>query len=201
MKKSLLSCRDPDFFTNYAGSGKTYKEVWNDYSYASELADFLKKNFKGRDAFKKIMILGAASGEVLKVFDHKLGVKSSGCEINTWAYKQIPAPYRRKISNSDMRDYVKLCLKNKKHFDVAFSNSLIYLPKKEIPKFLKNLAKLVDFVHFNSSFKGHACSDPYRQTTETYDWWDAQFERAGFTSYKIKKVRRSYLWHKSKNNA
>ena len=199
MKELHPSCQDPEYFKNYSGSGKSYEQVWSDYSYARELATFLKKEFRGAESFKKILVLGAATGQVLKIFKKKLpDAQCWGCEFNSWAYKQIPVEFRRRIRKSDMRDYVVECFEKGSHFDVAFSNSLIYLPKKDIPKFIKNLVRVTEFLHFNSSFKGHACFDPYRQTTESYEWWNKQFARAGFVPFKVAGLRRSYLWQANK---
>jgi hypothetical protein len=193
MKKS---CRDPDYFKNYAGSGKSYNQVWNQYSYSKEVVELFKKSIypQSTKRIKKILVLGAATGKILPNLHKGFGANVWGCEINSWAHSQIPISYRRKIRNCDMKDYAKNCIKNKKHFDLSFSNSLIYLPKKDIPRFLKDLAQITKYLHFNSSLKGHACPDPYRKTLESYAWWKRQFKRAGFEEVKVKGIRKTYLW-------
>ena len=197
MHFSSSPCSDRKYFQNYAGSGKNYDRVWRQYSYAPELVKLFRKHPKLLEAPKNILVLGAATGRVLKTLEKGFKAKCWGCEINDWAHARIPQPQRRRIRLMDMRNYVEVCIANYKHFDVSFSNSLIYLPKKEIPPFLKKLAKISEYIHFNSSFKGHACPDPYRATLETFDWWRLQFRRAGFSEVKIPGRTRSYLWRLS----
>lgn len=192
---------DQEYFKNYAGSGKHYNTVWSQHSYAAEFIQLVKKQRKDPKAqikIKKIIVLGTATGKILAKIDKDLGIKASGCEINSWAHSQIPAPYKRKIKCQDMRLYIQNCLDNEKTFDMAFTNSLIYLKKNEILGFLKKLSQISKFVHFNSSFAGHACPDEYRCTLEPFAWWQEVFSKAGFEEFKIPKLRRSYVW-KSKN--
>ncbi len=193
MKKS---CKDPNYFKNYAGSGKNYNQVWNQYSYSKEVVQLFKKSIypHTKKRIKKILVLGAATGKILPILNKGFEAKVWGCEINSWAHSKVPIAYRRKIKNCDMRVYAKDCIKKKKSFDLSFSNSLIYLPKKDIPRFLRDLSKITEYLHFNSSLKGHACPDPYRQTLESFAWWKQQFEKAGFVEVKIKGIRKTFLW-------
>jgi len=140
------------------------------------------------------MVLGAATGRILPVLEKGFpGAKCGGCELNAWAHARIPAPFRRRIRRADMRDYVR-ALAPGARFDLAFSNSLIYLPKREVPRFLGDLAPHVRMIHFESSFRGSACPDPYRQTLESLEWWNCRFARAGYRPVRLKGVRRTYLW-------
>lgn len=183
-----------DYFKNYAGSGKSYDQVWSRYSYADELIELISHLKLPLE--RPLLVLGAATGKVVERFDKKLGLKCEGCEVNAWAHGQISQPYRRRIRLMDMREYVIWCQERDKYFDIAFSNSLIYLSKREISKFLKELYQVTERIHFSSSFKGFACRDPYRKTLETFDWWDRNFQRAGFEQVKVRGKRRTYLWQK-----
>lgn len=191
MSKTSLTCQDPGYFKNYAGSGKSYNQVWNEYSYASDLVTLLKK--VKIINIKKILVLGAATGKVLETFEEGLSAKTWGCEINEWAHSQIPAKFKRRIKRMDMRDYVKICKHKNQHFDLVFTNSLIYLQKRELLPILKMIADLGGLIHFHSSFLGNSCKDPYRNILETYDWWNRCFNKAGFSELKMGR-KRSYLW-------
>lgn len=195
MKIQNLIGSGADYFLNYAGSGQRYDKVWSDYSYAEELVTLIKSGKAGDPQdYKRFLVLGAATGKILKFFDRRLAAKSWGCEINDWAHRQIPLDFRRRIRRCDMREYVRDCGQRGRHFDLAFANSFIYLPKNEISPFLTELARVSRRIHFNSSFRGHACPDPYRQTLESFDWWNKKFARAGYSPVPVKGQRRSYLW-------
>jgi hypothetical protein len=189
---------DREYFENYSGSGKSYDRVWSQYSYAKELTALYKQNPECLPLPKRVLILGAATGKVIETVEKRLGAKCWGCEINEWAYQKIPLAQRSRIKRVDMRVYVKELRKKGKSFDLTFSNSLIYLPKREIAPFLMKLSKLSTFLHFHSSRKGSACPDPYRQTLESYDWWNQQLQKSGFQPVKIPNLRRSYLWKSQK---
>ena len=194
MTPESLSCADPEYFKNYAGTGKTYDQVWNNHSYAEELVDLIKI-FKYD--IKSILVLGTATGKVLKLFEKTLHIKPWGCEINAWAYKKIPEDLRRRIRNMDMLDYIKLSSTQNRHYDLAFSNSFIYLTKKDLRQLMSSLAPRVNYMHFQSSLLGQACPDPYRKILESYEWWSEEFVKVGFSEVKIPRTRRSYLWKSS----
>lgn len=183
----------PDYFENYAGSGKSYAQVWNDYSYAPEMIDDLKEL---KASVKKVLVLGAATGKIIPLLEKGLRARSWGCEIDPWAHAQIPLAYRRRFALEDMRPYVRRLRTQEKSFDLVFSNSLMYLKKRDLAPLLKNLAKVVKLIHFRGSFKGNSCPDPARIIYEKFAWWDRVFQRHGFVPVKIAGKRRSYLWAK-----
>ncbi len=193
MRKFPLSCKDSAYFKNYAGSGQAYNKVWTEHSYADELIELLP-TLKPIPEIKKILVLGTATGKVLRVLENGTQAKTYGCEINSWAHAQIPATFRRRIKNLDMQSYVRELHRNEKSFSLVFSNSLIYVPTRDLQPLLKRLSKIAKFLHFNSSFLGHACPDPYRRILQSFDWWSAQFAKAGFVEVRAPGKRRSYLW-------
>ncbi len=86
-----------------------------------------------------VLVLGAATGRVLKHFEDNWGVRAYGCEISRWAHARIPPRYRRRIARADMRRYVPELVRKGRTFDLVFSNCLIYLEAGEIPDFLARL--------------------------------------------------------------
>ena len=183
---------DRQYFSNYAGRKKRYKDVWKDHSYAEEVvAQF---SAPGAPRLKRLVVLGTATGEILRFFDKKLGLRPFGCEVNTWAFQQIPLIYRKRIKRCDMRAYVDKERQHGRRADLCFSNSMIYLEPQDVKAFLPSLAKFCRYLHFNSSFKGRSCPDPYRKTTESYSWWNQQFKKAGFKELRGPRGHRTYLW-------
>lgn len=183
---------DPEFFSNYAGSGKAYSKVWRQYCYFDECCALFRQ--KDAPVLKSICVLGTASGEILEGFDRKLGLKPYGCELSEWAYRRIPAAYRRRVSCEDMRSFVKRAVADEKRFSLVFSNSFIYLPERQISPFLRELARCTDFLHFRSSFSRISCPDPWRRTLKPYAWWNERLEAAGFGAVPGARGSRTYLW-------
>lgn len=138
-------------------------------------------------------VLGAATGEVLKEFNRKLGVKAYGCEINSWAHNQIPAAYKRRIRCEDMSLYIDRVKKSGKHFDLIFANSLIYLSLREVKPFLRKLSHVTTYLHFQSSFRGNYCPDPFRRVLKPYLWWDNVLSECGFERFVLGRAR-TYCW-------
>jgi hypothetical protein len=188
---------DEAFFKNYAGSGKSYRRVWRQYCYFDECCALFKDPLAPK--LKSICVLGTATGEICAAFYKAFGVKVDGCELSTWAHSQTPNEFRRKIRRMDMRKFVEMSLKRKKHFDLVFSNSLIYLPESEIPKILKKLSRCTTFLHTRSSTSGSACPDPWRRTLRPYKWWNEQIEAAGFKVVCGLKGQRTYLWRSAEH--
>jgi hypothetical protein len=191
-KASREGAIDEEFFHNYAGSGKPYAKVWRQYCYFDECCALFRQ--KDAPKLETLCVLGTASGEILQGFDKKLGLKPYGCEVSEWAWKKVPAAYRRRTRCQDMRDYVKDAVASGKVFSLVFSNSFIYLPEKEVPPFLKDLAQCTEFLHFRSSFSRISCPDPWRRTLKPYRWWDEQLSRAGFAAIRGVRGSRTYLW-------
>lgn len=189
MKKSAT---DEEYFLDYAGSGKPYAKVWRDYTYFDECVEQFKA--PGAPRLRSILVLGVATGEICRAFYKEFGVRPRGCETSHWAHSRIPPSFRRYVRRIDMRDYVKRAIRDGERFSLAYSNSLIYLPEREVAPFLKNLRRCVENVHFRSSFEGAACRDPWRVTLKPYAWWNRRFQEAGFTELKTAKGYRTYLW-------
>lgn len=190
MAKNLRD-KIPEYFENYAGSGKSYAQVWNDYSYAPEMIEDIKRL---KISAKKILVLGAATGKILSLLEKSLRARVWGCEIDSWAHAQIPRAYRRRIALEDMRVYVRELNAQQKKYDLVFTNSLMYLKKRDLNPLLAHLAEVAPLIHFRGSFRGNSCPDPARVILEDFDWWDRKFRRHGFVSVKGPGRRRSYLW-------
>jgi len=191
MKKKLQEI-DEKYFQRYAGRKSSYQRVYLEHTMAPECIEMFKA--RGAPKIKRVCVLGTATGEVLKSFHRAFRVKPWGCEISAWAHKKIRPQYRRKIRRQDLREYLRERIRREEQFDLIFTNSLIYLDKKDIPAVLKNLSQTTRFVHFCSSFKGKACPDPWRKTLESYRWWRKQFQKAGFKEHLNSKGQSTFLW-------
>lgn len=183
---------DADFFRRYAGSRRPYAEVFRDHSYIDECIELFRADDAPR--VRSLCVLGSGTGLALKLFERAFKVKPFGCEISEWAHVQTPQRYRARIKFTDMVDYVKKAEAQKRVFDLTFSNSLIYLDRRDIPRFLKRLARVTRYFHFRSSFKGDSCPDPYRRTLESYEWWNRALKRAGFRELTTTFGEKTYLW-------
>ncbi len=137
-----------------------------------------------------VLVLGAATGQVLRHFDDAWQLRPWGCEISRWAWSRIAPRYRRRIACGDMRHYVPRLLRAGQRFDVIFTNSLIYLPASEVPTFLAQCSQLSSWLHFYSSTsEDFEPGDRYRVTLRPRAWWRAAFVDAGFAP-----TRSRYLW-------
>lgn len=165
---------DRRYFRRYAGSRDPYWKVYRAYSGIDALLKLLKE--PGAPKLKRITVLGTASGQILKRIWLETGVRPHGCEIVPEMVARIPAEFRRKVKTEDLRDY----LKRPEKWDLIFSNSLMYLPQREIPGILKRAARITRYFHFEGSFLEARCPDEYRQTLRSLSWWEREFERAGF---------------------
>jgi hypothetical protein len=181
-----------EYFKAYAGSGRSYDSVWREHSFADELVAQFKT--PGAPRLKRICVLGVATGKVGLFLEKKLKAKVWGCELSSWAHAKIPHPLKRRVRRQDMCDYVAQLKRDKKNFDLIFSNSLIYLEQKQLGALLKSLAGIGRILHFNSSFEGKACPDPERKILKSYNWWNLQFRKAGFEALKGPRGHRTYLW-------
>ncbi len=186
--KKLIS---REYFENYAGRGLAYNKVWKEHSYYDECCDLFAR--EGAPPIKSLCVLGASTGLVLKEFEKRLKVKAQGCEINEWAHSQIPAAYKKRIRCEDMSTYIQTAKKDKKHFDLVFANSLIYLPMKDVKPFLKKLSKVTHYLHFRSSFREGYCPDEFRSVLKPYAWWNKVISENGFELFKWGRAR-TYCW-------
>src|SRR4051812_28401729 len=108
---------DERFFTNYAGRRKSYRMVWRDHAYVDECVELFEKPEAPR--IRKVCVLGAATGEILREFHRAFKTRPFGCEISEWAYSKIALNYRRKIKRADMIDYVDAQVAKDRVFDLA----------------------------------------------------------------------------------
>ncbi|MBS1986244.1 MAG: hypothetical protein JST16_18945 [Bdellovibrionales bacterium] len=183
---------DADFFANYAGSKNHYNRVYRQHNYLEECLEL----FAAADApqVRSCCVLGSGTGVMLKDLYRAFGQRPYGCEINEWAFRRTPAFYRGRIHHEDMLSYVNRLRRKGRHFDLVFSNSLIYLRPKDLAPLLGDLAHVARYLHFRSSFKGEFCPDPYRRILESYTWWNRQMARAGFEELLTPFGNATYLW-------
>ena len=128
-----------------------------------------------------ILVLGAATGEVLRHFDDAWGVMPEGCEISRWAHRRIPEPYRSRIRCTDLRRHLPTLRRAGRRFDLIFSNSLVYLARDEIPGVLADCRAIGDSFHFlSSTSESFEPGDRYRVTLAPRRWWRDRFVEAGF---------------------
>lgn len=180
-----------EYFENYAGRSLPYKKVWKDHSYFDECAKLFKT--KGAPEIKSLCVLGTSSGQILKEFHKRLGLKAYGCEINPWVFKQIPSEYKRRVLCEDMLKYIARVKREAGHFDLVFTNSLMYLPEKKIAPFLRKLSKVSSYLHFHGSFKESYCPDKFRYTLKPYAWWNDIICANGFENFSVGRSR-TYCW-------
>jgi hypothetical protein len=127
---------DRAYFTRYCGH-RPYDEIYLHHSGIEHCIETVERF--GIDVHS-VLVLGSATGRVLEHFEQGWGVKPWGCEISRWAHARTPARFRRRIRRADMRDYVPELRRRGRHFDLVFSNSLVYLPAAQIPAFVGALA-------------------------------------------------------------
>jgi len=165
------------YFTNYCGAG-SYDENYMMYSgvdHCVEIVDRFKLDVES------IVVLGAATGRVLRDLDRAWGVRPEGCEISRWAHARIPVRYRSRIACSDMRRYVPRLLRADRRFDLIFSNSLVYLAPAEVEPFLVCCSRIGAYFHFYSSTsESYEAGDQCRVTLRPRRWWRARFLATGF---------------------
>jgi len=183
---------DRSYFSSYAGNKEKYSRIYRDHSGIAECIQLFKMSAAPR--LNRICVLGTATGEVCQDFLSAFRRLPYGCEINVWAYEHTPVKFKKRISNQDLRDYISECARKGLLFDLVFSNSFIYLPVRDISKVFCELASIARYVHFDSSFTGAACPDPYRQTLKPYEWWNQKFMKAGFAPMHQLWGERTYLW-------
>ncbi len=174
------------YFERYCGEG-SYDANYLHYSgieHSIEICDHFGL------AIESVLVLGAATGRVLRHFEDTWGVCAYGCEISRWAHARIPPRYRRRVACADMRRYVPELVRKGRTFDLVFSNGLIYLEAGEIPDFLAVCSRLGGHFHFYSSTsESFEPNDPYRVTLRPRRWWRDAFISNGFAP-----TRSRYLW-------
>ena len=154
------------YFERYCGEGSYDANYlhYNGIEHSIEICDHFGL------PIESVLVLGAATGRVLKHFEESWGVRAYGCEISRWAHARIPAQYRRRIACADMRRYVRELVRKGKTFDLVFSNSLIYLEAGEIADFVAVCSRLGGHFHFYSStsesFERRFCTPKPKQSTK-----------------------------------
>jgi hypothetical protein len=189
---------DDNFFKMYGPEKKPYNQIYHYYTRVEDAILIFQS--PGAPALRKICVLGAATGLVQRDFYEAFGLVSYGCEISPWAFEKIPPKFKKRTRLMDMRKYVLKCYREKIIFTLVFSNSLQYLDKKEVPEFIRRLAKICKFIHFHGSFKGDFAKDPYRKTFESYAWWNNEFINNGFEELTDMWNNKTYLWKSNKFN-
>lgn len=180
------------YFARYSGSGRSYAKVWRDYSYCDEVLE--QFTAPGAPRLKSICVLGTGPGQILKEFAKKLPVRVYGCEVNEWAFRKIPVKFRKNVKCESMQKYLRDCARKNRRFDLIFSNSLVYLEPSELGAVLDDVFATSKYFHFNCSFLGKACPDPYRKILRSKRWWNRQFVKHGFRSLKNARGHHTYLW-------
>jgi hypothetical protein len=177
---------DKAYFTDYCGYGP-YDENYLFHSgveHCIEIVDRLGIEVRS------VLVLGAATGQVLEHFDEAWGTRPWGCEISRWAHGRIPPRYRRRIRCCDMRRYVPDLLRRHRTFDLLFCNALVYLRSEEIPPFLATCSRICGHFHFlSSTSEEYEAGDAYRATLRPRSWWKRTFGANGFSP-----TRSRYLW-------
>jgi len=128
-----------------------------------------------------VVVLGTATGEVLRHFERAWGIRPRGCEISRWAHRRIPPQNRAQVACADMRRYVPALLARGERVDLIFSNSLVYLEADEVGRFLAQCRTLGRYFHFlSSTSESYEPSDRHRRTLRPRRWWRERFVEAGF---------------------
>jgi predicted DNA-binding protein (UPF0278 family) len=174
--KTAPSQWEEEHFLNYGGEGKPYGKVWKQYNSVDDCVKAFSKIPEFR--IESMIVLGAAMGDILRFFESTWGTRPHGCELSEWAHRQIPHPYRKRIKNQDMRDYVKEC---RKKVDVVYANSFMYLNEEDITPVLKDCARIGRFLFVDLSYSEcFAENDPFRKVLKPHRWWREKFREAGF---------------------
>ena len=178
------------FFTDYCGNG-SYETSFLEHSGIEHCIDILERFGIPVDS---VFVLGAATGQVLRVMEEAWGVRPWGCEISRWAHSRIPGVYRRRIQRADMRRCVPELAGKGKRFDLVFTNSLIYLEPGEIPDFLAAASSICRYIHsYSSTSENREKGDRYIATLRPRRWWRRRFLEAGFAP-----TRSWYLWRSTR---
>jgi hypothetical protein len=177
---------DREYFTNYCGRAP-YSEIWLEHSGAENCLATIART---RARVRSVLVLGAATGEVLEHFESALGVRSHGCEISHWAHARIPARHRARVARADMRRFVPRLARERRRFDLIFCNALIYLPPRDVPAVLASASRIAEYFHFYSSTsEDHEPGDRHRVTLRPRAWWRRTFIAAGWAP-----TRSRYWW-------
>lgn len=177
---------DAAYFERYCGRGP-YARIYREHSGIGNCIATLRRE---RIAVGSLLVLGAATGEVLADFEHAFGVRPFGCELSSWAHARIPARFRRRIRRADLRRYLPGLVRARRHFDVLFTSALVYVRERDVAAALAASARLARFFHFYSSTsEDFEPADRHRVLLRPRAWWRARFAAAGWSP-----TRSPYLW-------
>jgi hypothetical protein len=177
---------DQTYFEDYCGYG-SYDE---NYLFHSRVEHCIEIVDRFGIEVRSVLVLGAATGQVLHHFEDAWGLRPQGCEISRWAHRRIEPRKRRRIRCGDMRRYVPELARKRRRFDLIFSNALVYLQLPEIPGFLAVCSQIGRHFHFwSSTSEDHEPGDSYRVTLASKRWWSEAFRASGFS-----RTRSPYLW-------
>jgi len=180
---------DAAYFERYCGRAP-YGEIYRQHSGIDHCIATLRHE---RIRVRSLLVLGAATGEVLRDFEDALGVRAFGCELSSWAHARIPAPFRRRIRRADLRGYLPALVRAGRHFDVLFTSALVYLRERDVAPVLAQAARVARFLHFYSSTsENFEPGDRYRALLRPRAWWRAHFLAAGWSP-----MRSRYLWRRA----
>ena len=96
-----------------------------------------------------------------------------------------------------MRVYVPELFRQRRSFDVLFTNALVYLKPREIREIVDLASRLCGQLHFwSSTSEDPENGDRYRVTLRPEAWWAQAFRSAGFV-----RTRSPYLWRSERRDA
>jgi hypothetical protein len=177
---------DRRYFESYCGRAP-YAEIYLEHSGIENCLATLKRS---RIRVRSVLVLGAATGEVLQDFFRARRVRPFGCEVSRWAHARIPGDFRRRVRRADLRRYVPDLARAGRHFDLCFANSLVYLRVPEVVPVLRDCAQISRWFHFwSSTSESFEPGDRHRTLLRPRAWWRARFVEAGFAP-----TRSPYLW-------
>ncbi len=172
-------------YLKYNLEGRPYHQIWKEYNSVVDCVKILDRDVPS--GIKSVVVLGTATGEILKFFDSSWNTRPYGCELSEWAYRQIPHPYRERVKNQDMRQYVK---EFQIRVDIVYANSFMYLAEQDISLVLKECARIGRFVFADLSYSECFEYDRHRKVLKPHRWWRDKFREAGLVPFK--KYRR--IW-------
>jgi len=177
---------DRGYFESYCGRGP-YAEIYRDHSGIGNCIATLRRM---RAPVRSVLVLGAATGEVLADFERAFRVRPFGCELSRFAHARIPARFRRRVRRADLRRFVPELARAGRHFDVSFTSALVYLDPGDVEPVLRACAGLTRLFHFYASTtEDFEPGDRHRALLRPRRWWRARFEASGFAP-----TRSPYLW-------
>ena len=177
---------DEAYFQDYCGYGP-YDEQYLFHSGVTHCVAIAEKYAL---RIRSVLVLGAATGQVLGHFEAAFAEVPEGCEISAWAHARIPARYRERIRRADMRQYVPELCGSGRRFDLGFTNALIYLEEPDLAPLLRDCARMCRYFHHDScTAERTEPGDRYIRLVKPRSWWRAQLKAAGFRA-----TRSPYLW-------